>query len=65
MKLTRTELIAYLLGVRLLILHQLLNIKCYKPNKYELVDCNCEDKQIKEYKEIVNEFIKRYPKYSI
>ena len=68
-KLTKKELIEYVLAVHVLMSQRLLNIRGYKLTKFDIVDydCDCDydDDTINDCMEIVDKFKKMYPKVSI
>ena len=66
-KLTKKELIEYVLAVHVLMSQRLLNTRGYKPTKFDIVDYDCDydDDTISDCMEIVDIFKKMYPKVSI
>ena len=62
---TPNELIGYGWAVSILMSQQALNINGYKPQKYYHINCNHDHKEKKQCEKILDEFMNKYPNFSI
>ena len=62
---TRNELIYYMWAVSILMSQQALNINGYKPQKYHHTNRIYDDQEMKQCEKILEQFMNKYPNFSI